>query len=765
MPEDEPLIPQKRGTAGPARRWLPYAAIDIESRTLDTYSYLRAYWNILRKRRWTILTVTCVLVTLAVIYSFKVRPTYRATGRVEVEAETSLFQGADQDNNHARVDATFLQTQVDVLTSDNLAWETIQQLKLDTNSEFNTTLRHSGQQETESLVSLQGRLIQDFQDQLHVDLARDSRMLDVNFDSTNPRLAARIANALMNNYIEYNFMTKYDATRQASGWMEQQLDELKEKVEKSQQALVDYERQNDIVNMSDNENLIEQRLASLSQELTQAQSHLAEEQSLFDLVQAHPSQTAMLAQDDLLQKLEEKFADLKTSYVNTLAQYGPKFPKVVRLMNQVNAVQSMISQERQRSVDRIRRDYDAAAGREEILSREVARGKITMGNLNQLLIQHNILKHEFETNQDLYDSLLKRLKNATVTAGLRATNIHIVDNALIPTLPVRPKKALNIAIGLMVGLILGITLALVEEGFDTSIKNAEDMERLLPAPNLAVIPAALSLKTHSPRARKHGSRTARQDHVVALAVSKRPHSALAESFRALRTAILLSSAPGPPQALLVTSTQPGEGKTTASVNLALALAQRGGRVLLIDGDLRKPEIGKTLGVAGTKGLSGVLTGVHGLNGAVVHSALCRNLWALTAGPQPPNPAELLSTPTMERVLSELRRHFDHLVIDSPPVLLVTDATVLSKFVDGVVLVVESGVTPRDAILRAYKTLESAGARIVGTVVNKMDLRHDGYYGHVYKTYHHRYYRDGEPARSTLGQASAAAPHTKPPSRN
>jgi len=759
MPEDEPLIPRKLEAAGPVRRWLPYAATDIESRALDTYSYVRAYWNILCNRRWTILTVTFVLVTLVAIYSFKVRPTYRATGRVEVEAETLPFQGVDQGNNPTPVDATFLQTQVDVLTSDNLVWKTIQQLKLDTNSEFNTTLRHSGQQGTEALATLQGRLIQAFQGQLHVDLARDSRMLDVSFDSTNPRLAARIANALMNNYIEYNFMTKYDATRQASGWMGQQLDDLKAKVEKSQQALVDYERQNAIVDVGDKESLVEQNLASLSQEFTEAQNHLAEEQSLYDLVQANPAQTALLAQDDLLQMLEEKVADLKTYYVNALAQYGPKFPKVVRLKDQVNTVQSLIAEERQRSVDRIRRDYGAAAGREKILAREVARAKIEVGNLNQLLIQHNILNHEFETNQNLYDSLLKRLKNAVVTAGLRATNIHIVDNALIPILPVRPLKSLNIAIGLMVGLILGVTLALVEEGFDTSIKNAEDVERLLPAPNLAVIPAAFSLKQQSFWARKHGPRAATQDRAVALAVSRRPHSALAESFRTLRTSILLSSAPRPPQALLVTSTQPGEGKTSASVNLALALAQRGGRVLLIDADLRKSEIASTLGLVDTKGLSDVLTGVLGLDGAVVHSALSPNLWALSAGPHPSNPAELLSTSTMEQLLAGLRCRFDHLVVDSPPVLLVTDATVLSKFVDGVVLVVESGVTPRDAVLRAYKTLETAGARILGTVINKMDLRHDGYYGHVYKTYHHHYYRDGEPTPTTPDQASAAVPKT------
>ena len=734
--------------------------LDVEAETFGTYADLRSSWNVLRKRRWTIFTVTFVLATLVAIYAFKVRPTYRATGRIEVDAATPPFQSLERDNFSVPTDTAFLQTQVDVLSSSNLAWRTIQQLQLDTKPEFNAALRRSGRRATDPIAALQARLIRTFHRRLHVGLAPDSRMLKVSFESTDPALAARIANALMNNYIEYNFMTKYEATRQASGWMGQQLDELKAKVEKSQQALVGYERQNAIVNISDKENVVEQRLAALSQDLTAAQDDLAAKQSLFELVQANPSWTARLAQDALLQKLQEKLADLKTSYANALAQYGPKFPKVVRLEDQANAVQSSISQERQRTVGRIQRDYEAATGREKILSQEVAQEKIEVGKLNQLLIQHNILKHDFEINQELYDSLLKRLKDATVTAGLRATNIHIVDHALIPAIPVRPRKALDLAVGLIVGLILGVMLALVEEGLDTSIKNAEDAERLVPAPTLAVVPAAFSLKQPSPRVQRQRHKAA-QNAVVALAVSERPQSALAESFRSLRTSILLSSAPGPPQAVLVTSTQPNEGKTSASVNLALAFAQQGGRVLLIDGDLRKPEIASTLGLGNTKGLSGVLTGAHGLDEALEHSALSPNLWALPAGDRPPNPAELLSTPTMKQLLGELRRRFDHVVVDSPPVLLVTDATVLSKFVDGVVLVVESGVTPRNAILRAYKTLETAGARILGTVVNKMDLRHDGYYGYVYRNYHHTYYRDGEPARAAPNRASAEASEANP----
>ena len=270
--------------------------------------------------------------------------------------------------------------------------------------------------------------------------------------------------------------------------MEQQLDELKAKVEKSQQAMVDYERQNVIVNIGDKQTVVEQRLAALSQDLTDAQNERMQKESLYDLVRSNESQAALIAQNELLQRLDEKYADLRDRYVDALAQYGPNFPKVVRLRDQVNEVQSIMERERKRVVARIRNDYMAALGRERLLSAAVAQEKVEVGKLSQLLIEHNILKREFDTNQQLYDSLLQHLKDATVSAGLRATNIHLVDSALIPTVPVRPRIMYNIAVGMLVGLVLGVTLAFVQESLDTSVKSAEDVERLIAAPALAVIP-------------------------------------------------------------------------------------------------------------------------------------------------------------------------------------------------------------------------------------------------------------------------------------
>jgi capsular exopolysaccharide synthesis family protein len=741
MAEHEDLAPFERR---PLERVKPRlgSVIDAGPEGSEGFSYIRAYWLIILKRRWAVLTVVFVVATLAAIISFKTQPVYEATARVEVEAETPQIQSLSDlyRGLPGYTDDAFLQTQVDVLQSENLAWRTVQQLGLENKAGFAPGGTGSGRSPADPPAKAQTQIIQAFRGHVHVKLMRDSRMIEVIFDSTDPQLAARAANALVNNYSEYNFHQKYDATRQASGFMEQQLDELKAKVEKSQQAMVDYERLHTIVDIGDKQNVVEQRLEGLSQDLTIAQNDRMQKQSLFEQASSNDSQAAVIAQNVLLQNLEEKHADLRGQYVDALGQYGPNFPKVARLRDQVNELQSSIERERGRVLARIRNDYDAARARERLLSAAVAQEKVDVGKLSQLLIQHNMLKHEFETNQQLYESLLQHLKDATLSAGLRATNIHLVDAALVPTAPVRPRIMYNIAVSMLVGLVLGVTLALVMEGMDTSIKSAEDVERLIAAPALAVIPRA-----RSSWLRMGGGNTQPRKGGVESIVLRQPTSSLAEAYRVLRTSILLSTAPRPPQALLVTSSQPGEGKTCTSVNLAMGLSQRGVPVVLVDADMRRPGVLRALALAENgAGLSTVLSGAHTLDEALRQMENVPNLWVLPSGPQPPNPADLLSSPTMEKVLQELRGRFEHLVLDSTPLLLVTDATIVSRLVDGVVLVVESGVTARRGLLRAHRILEGAGVKILGTVLNKYDPDREGYYGY-YGSYYsgsgytHTYY--------------------------
>src|SRR5438105_6048441 len=738
MPDNEALSLRGSKPLVQESQHLPaFPVLGIDTPDFESFSYLPIYWNIVNKRRWTILAVAFIVTLLVAIASFRMTPIYEATARLDIEADTPQIQSLNDLYRQVPTDDAFIGTQIQVLESDNLAQRTIEQLGLARDPGWALALGMGNDVLRAQSETSVDRFLRLFKSRLHVQRVRDSHVVNISFEGPDPGVSAKIANSLANNYIEYNFRQKYDATRQASGWMEQQLDELKAKVEKSQQALVDYERQNAIVNISDKESVVEQRLADLSRDLTNAQSDRVQKESLYELVQSNESQVAFVAQNELLQRLEEKLADLKAQNVDALEQYGPKHPKVERLRSQVDEIQSLIDTERKRMVERLRNDYVAARGREKLLAAAVDKEKVDVGALSQLLIQHNLLKREFDTNQQLYDSLLQRLKDATVSAGLRATNIHLVDSARPPKVPVRPQKRHNIAIGLVVGLILGVTFAFVKEALDNSIKSIEEAERVVNAPALAVVPLEREIPHRPARSltRNNGNSKASE---TALVLLKQPSSALAESFRTLLTSVVLSTAPRPPQVLLITSATAREGKSTTALNLAIALAQRGDSTLIIDADLRRPGIAESLNVIDGEGLAGFLTGAHSIEAALIQFSPVPALRVLPAGPKPPNPAQLLSSSAMESLLKELRQRFKFMVIDSPPVLPVTDAMILSTFVDGVAFVVESGVPARGAVARARRVLDNAGARMLGLVLNKVDVRHNGYYGY----YGHYYYSSG-----------------------
>lgn len=706
-------------------------SMEPDSGVVQDYLSIMLLWNILLRRRWTVVTVMVVLSTLVAISTFRTKPVYKAAARVQVEAESPLIQSLNdlaQYQQNWDMD-TFLQTQIEILKSDALAWRTIEELNLAEDPNFGPVKDGKNKLPSEQQKS---ELISDFRGGLSVQLMPKTHMLLVSYESTDSGLAARVSNAVVANYIDYNFRQKYDAIRQASGWMEQQLDELKAKVEKSQEALVDYERQYAITNTDDKQNVQEQILSDLSKDLTNVQSERIQKESLYNQVLTNRVQMASLVHDDLLQKLEEKQADLRNQYTDVVNQYGPNYPKALRLQEQMTDSRAQITQEQSRVIDRIRGDYVTSQNREKLAATAVSRQKDELGKLNQLLVEHNMLKRDFETNQQLYQSLLAKLKEATLSVGLHPNNINLVDSAMTPLSPVRPRKLLNISIGMLAGLILGIVVAFAQEAFDQSVKSIVDLELLLGAPALAIIPYARLARGLSQIAGTAGNLGVCQ---IGLTAVKRPHSVLAEAYRSLRTAVLSASNP-PPKTILVTSTKSGEGKTVTAVNLAEVLAQRERSVVLVDCDLRKPSVATELQLNNDKGVTGILAKGMSLDDVLqVHPSL-PGLLVLVAGPEVFNPAELLSSERMAELLSELTQRFEHVIIDSPPVLAVTDAVILSGMVDGVVLVVEGGKTHKGALVHSHRTLVSSGARILGAVFNKYDHRRQGAYG--YGTYFNYY---------------------------
>jgi len=721
---------------------------------VDAFGQLRATWDTLVKHQWLILAITFLLVVMVTIYSFKMKPVFQSTAQVDIEAEVPLLQSLNDLFRPTESDASSLGTQLSILQSDALIWQTIEETGLAKHEVPAKTAQSQGQV-VGTPPAMKNAIIAGFKQRLHIEQKKDTRIVSVSFESSDPREAALVVNTLIKNYIENNFRAKYDATRQATGWMEQRLDELKVKVEKSQEAMVSYERLNNIVNLGEKQTVTEQRFEDMSKDLSQAQSDRLSKESLYRLVAKDETEVSVTQAgqgnqgNSLLGALEAKEASLREDYAEAVAQYGPAFPKALRLQQQIKDEDALISRERHRIVENIHNDYVASVQRERALATAVTQQKVEVDRVNQLLIEHNILKREFDSNQQLYDNLLQRLKDATVSAGLQATNVHIVDEAAIPSYPVRPNKLRNIEFALAAGLVLGIALALTKEALDNSIQNALEMEKLTGLPALAIVPLGHSTRLHPSKLLNGIGVGGSSGYAVELAVIERPEAAISEAFRALRTAVLLSTADHPPQVLLITSAQPSEGKTSTALNLAAALAQKGSRVLLIDADLRRPRLSSALNLPSRQGLSDMLSGSSEFDATLVQKVVgLDTLFLLASGPRAPNPAELLCSRKMEQLLAWLRKGFDHIIIDSPPVLPVTDSTILSTLADGVIMVVACESTSRAALNRACRVVEHSGGKILGTVFNKVDDRRDGYYGyryyHGYYTYRSdSYYDDGD----------------------
>jgi capsular exopolysaccharide synthesis family protein len=440
----------------------------------------------------------------------------------------------------------------------------------------------------------------------------------------------------------------------------------------------------------------------------------------------------------VIQDLVKRKSQLDEDYAEALNQYGPNYPKVQRLAAQQKELDEDLAKQRNLMVETIKTEFDTARSHVAILQEALDRQKAEANDLAEKLVNYHILQHEADSNKQLYDGLLQKLKEAGISAGLRSSNIRVVDPALAPTSPSRPQKARNISLAFLVGLVGGVGLAIFREYLDNTVKSPDDIESLTGLPSLAVVPSLPGLNGHHgklSRLAREAAPTAALGPRVELLSYVQPKSQISEAFRALRTSLLLSQAEHPPQVILVTSALPREGKTTAAVNLAVTLAQLGDRTLLMDSDLRKPGVRRALNLTISKeaGLSSYLAGVSTLDEVLIPHPTISNLTALTTGPVPPSPADLLSSHKMREAITEVRRRFKFVVIDSPPVMAATDAVILSALTDGVLLIVRSGETPKEAFTRTRDLLAAVKCRLLGVVLNAVDSSAPDYY------YSYRYY--------------------------
>ena len=743
----------------PSRSTVPWEHMPREPHLLD-------YLIILRKHQWLIATFLLTVVTVVTIASFKMKPVYQAAARVEVDKEsqnTLPFQGVNYDEY---VDLeNYVETQVKILQSETLALQTIRELNLSQYPEFGgpsgpLAQAHGGAEARPAILGA-------FLGRLSVKRVPNSRLVEVQFESGNPELAARVANGHVHNYIEQNFRSKYDATTQASGFLSQELEELRIKVEKSEDARVAYERQNQIWQIDEKQNITTQTLGDLNKAVTEAQTGMAASEALYRMATSgNVDLLPEVRNSPVIQDLTKRKSALDDSYTQALEQYGPNFPKVQRIAEQKKEVEAELARAQNIMVGSIEEDYNTARQHLGLLQEALERQKAESNELAEKLVQFHILEHDAESNKQLYDGLLQKLKEAGITAGLRSSNIRVVDPALIPSAPAGPQRAKNILMSILVGLVGGIGLALFREYLDNTVKSPDDIESLVGLPSLAVVPAQPSSNGHHSKWPQLKHKTAPHSvsgpRVETLSHTQ-PKSQISEAFRALRTSLLLSQADHPPQVILVTSALPREGKTTAAVNLAVTLAQLGDRTLLLDSDMRKPGIRRALNLlsGNEKGLSSYLAGVTNLDEIVVPHPVISNLETITTGPVPPSPADLLSSRRMREAISELRLRFKFIVIDSPPVMAATDAVIVSSLTDGVLLVARSGETPKEAFTRTRDLLGAVKCRILGVVLNAVDSSAPDYY-YSYRYYPYAYgYGYGEDEEKTVPFRSGSGGTEKP----
>src|SRR5437867_1323646 len=724
-------------------------------------SALREYLRVLIKRKWTIILCFSGIFIAVAIASLKMTPIYEASGSIAVnKTDPGLVNFKDSGSVSVDYfDPADLDTEVKILQSDLLALQVIKQLNLDKRSELgrkpdDASSLNLAPDPLQTDSARTSALLAGFKGNLRVSLLPNSRIIELHYRSPDKNLAANIVNTLAATYVEQNFKTKFESTMQAADWLSKQLVDLQMKVETSQEKLVKYQKQHEILGIDEKQNITTAKLDELNKELTSAESARMEKESVFRLADSGDTESALAvanggtakgsgSSSGLLDKLQSTKADLKIQIAQVSTQFGPAYPKLAELNNQLQEIDSQIQGEVKKVGGRLRGDYLAALHRENMLRAALEEQKQQANKLNESAIEYSLLKRDFETNRTLYEGLLQKLKEAGVTAGLRSNNIRPVDIARTPGAPAEPNVPRNLGFALALGLTSGIGLAFLLEGIDNTVRTPEQAQALSGLPSLGLIP--LGSKNGVEASVRQRLAVASSKEVVELITQSRPQSQMAESYRALRTSLLLTSLGAPPKVILITSALPQEGKTTTSINTAIVLAQKGVRVLLIDADLRRPSIHKTLGMGPKMGLSNVLTGNATLQQATVRSSILPGLFILPAGTPPPNPAELLASSNMKDVLAELREQYDHIVVDTPPALSVTHAVVMSTRADAVVLVIRSGQTTKQALRRSRDLLMQVNARIGGVLLNAVDLNSpDYYYYYEYQgKYGHRYYREEE----------------------
>ena len=744
--EPRPNVSTTATSRGPAPSGANYAP-DADVHILDRIAVLYRY------RRIGI--AVFVLTSAAImIQGYSNVQYFRAQGRLLIENERAtevpgITPGGEQFYEDPE---PYFQTQYKILRGRDLTRRIVKKIHIDRVPEFNGTAKRpdtpltlvtnlrsrlasmiwkrSAAPETPKVDETpdESALVSTFISRVNVEPVRGSRLVDITFDSEDPAFAAQAANALMEEYVDQNLEAKLGATENMLQWLGKELANQQSKVEDSERALAEYRDKQNAMSLDDKQNIVGSRLNTLNDAYTKAKLERVQKETQYNQIKPllasgapAPDSLPITIQSTQIQQLKSKLAELQQSKVQASQIYGEKHRTMIALNAQIVETQSQLNVETQKALQTVKNDYDSALLAERTYAQNLEAAKSDAQDLSRKSVGYNVMEREAKSNRTIYESLLQREKELRVSSNSRSNNVRIVDRAEVPKQPLAPAGRRTWLTSLAIGFVLAVAVAFGLDYMNDTIKTPEDVARRLKLPFLGLVPSV------------------RDDKHPVLASAHVPHD-FGEAFRSLRTSLMSRFPAEGTKILLVTSAQPLEGKTTTACNIAMALAYGGSRVLLVDADMRRPGMHRPLRLTNERGLSQVLIGQARVRD-VIQRTVDPNLLAITAGRTPPNPSELLSSERMKTLLNNLSHGpFDWIVLDTPPVLAVTDAVILAPLVTGVTFVIGAEMTRRRLAERALETIMSASPRFAAVVLNRVDFArnkyyYSRYYGHQYKNYY------------------------------
>ena len=735
--------PKQFDTVAAPIRVVRAAAADVDR---GTESHFLDYARVLYKRRWTVITGFIVAFGVMFTYSSSATPMYTARVQLLIENDSQNVIKFDEVYEPNKTTNDYYQTQYRLLQSRLIARRTIEAEKLWTHPALTgeaaatptylDAIRGSLQQGSSSEAeqrdatenSDQAAVVDAFLRSVTVVPVRNSRLVDVHFQTPDPQLASRAANAIAKNYIEQNLEFRFLATQEATEFLNARTVEQRNRLEQSEQALQQYREKTGAMAIEDRQNIVVQRLADLNAAVTRARTERIEKQSSYDQIVRIQTDRAGLdtfpaiLDNTFVQQLKVQLNELQRQKAQLSEKLGVRHPDMTRVQSAIDTTEGRLTSEVQKVVQAIHNDYLAAEANERALQSSLDQQRADAQELNRAAAKHGVLARDAASNQTMFAGLLQRSRETDIAGDLKSSNIRIVDPAEVPRSPSSPDLRRNLQVGILAGLLLGIGLGFCFEYLDTRIKDPDEIKTVLGLSLLGLVPAFQRKEITGPPLFGDGV-----------------PSAFSEAFRGIRTNLLFASAAPGPKTVVVTSTGPGEGKSVVSSNIAASLAHANMRVLLIDADMRLPQTHEIFGISAEPGLSNVLVRNANASDAVRRTAI-PNLWLLPSGKLPPNPAELLGSARFQEFIGSLDEHFDWVIIDSPPVMAVTDPGLLAHVATGVVFVVGSEMTSKWTARAALAQLDAARPNYLGAILNKVEVRrHPYFYSKHYREEYQKYY--------------------------